>query len=268
MRDIYLVNLEKKFKIPLSKRIFDVVVSSVALVLLLPLFLVIGIGIKLSSKGPVFFKSNRVGTNYRIFKFYKFRSMRSDAHLKLSELLHLNQYKKNTAVPINTDIKESNLCGMCTDLQKECDSPLYANDEIICEKVYLRRKQIQNQGPTFVKIQNDPRVFKLGTFLRNTSLDELPQLINVLIGDMSIVGNRPLSFYEAEKLTTDMYATRFLAPAGMTGLWQVRKRGKQGGMSDHERIMLDNFYATHFTFWFDIKIILLTIPALFQKENV
>ncbi len=268
MSDEYLINLEKKFKMPLEKRLFDIVVSSIALLLLSPLFLIIAIGIKLSSKGPVFFKSNRIGTNYRVFKFYKFRSMRSDAHLKLSELLHLNQYKKNTAIPLNTEIKESNVCERCTALQIECESPLFANDEIICEKIYLKRKELKNLEPTFVKIQNDPRIFKFGTFLRNSSLDELPQLINVLKGDMSIVGNRPLSFYEGEKLTTDVYATRFLAPAGMTGLWQVKKRGKQGGMSDHERIMLDNFYATHFSFWFDIRIIFMTVPALFQKENV
>jgi lipopolysaccharide/colanic/teichoic acid biosynthesis glycosyltransferase len=268
MSDVYLVNLERKFKMPIEKRVFDILLSFIALLLLTPLFIVIAIGIKLSSKGPVFFKSNRIGTNYRVFQFYKFRSMRSDAHLKLSELLHLNQYKKNSAEPLDTEIRDSNLCNLCTDLQKECECPLFANDEIICEKVYLLRKEAKNQEPTFVKIQNDPRVFKFGTFLRNSSLDELPQLINVLIGDMSIVGNRPLSAYEGEKLTTDIYATRFLAPAGMTGLWQVKKRGKAGGMSDHERIMLDNFYATHFSFWFDIRIILMTIPALFQRENV
>ena len=268
MSDKYLIDLEKKFKMPWEKRLFDIIVSSLLLLLLLPIFAIIAIGIKLSSKGPVFFKSDRIGTNYKIFKFYKFRSMRSDAHLKLSELLHLNQYKKNTAVPINTEIKDSNICERCTALQIECESPLFANDEIICEKIYLQRKIQKNQEPTFVKIHNDPRVFKFGTILRNTSLDELPQLINVLKGDMSIVGNRPLSFYEGEKLTTDIYSTRFLAPAGMTGLWQVKKRGKKGGMSDHERIMLDNFYATHFTFWFDMQIILMTIPALFQKENV
>jgi len=84
---------------------------------------------------------------------------------------------------------------------------------------------------------------------------------------MSIVGNRPLPLYEAEKLTTDKYALRFLAPAGLTGLWQVEKRGK-GKMSEEERLMLDNTYAENHSFWYDIKLILKTIPALLQKENV
>jgi lipopolysaccharide/colanic/teichoic acid biosynthesis glycosyltransferase len=84
---------------------------------------------------------------------------------------------------------------------------------------------------------------------------------------MSLVGNRPLPLYEAEKLTTDKYALRFLAPAGLTGLWQVEKRGK-GKMSEEERLMLDNTYAENHSFWYDIKLILKTIPALLQKENV
>lgn len=108
----------------------------------------------------------------------------------------------------------------------------------------------------------------MGKFIRNTSFDELPQLWNVLIGDMSIVGNRPLPLYEAEKLTTDKYMMRFMAPAGITGLWQVEKRGKAGDMSEEERIMLDNAYARDNSFWKDILLILRTIPALFQKENV
>ena len=119
----------------------------------------------------------------------------------------------------------------------------------------------------FIKIKDDPRVTKVGKFLRNTSIDELPQLVNVLIGDMSIVGNRPLPLYEAEKLTTDRYALRFMAPAGITGLWQVEKRGK-GAMSEEERLMLDNDYAKNHSFFYDILLILKTIPALFQKESV
>ncbi|MGL6068536.1 MAG: sugar transferase, partial [Sediminibacterium sp.] len=87
------------------------------------------------------------------------------------------------------------------------------------------------------------------------------------IGDMSIVGNRPLPLYEAEKLTTDKYAMRFMAPAGITGLWQVEKRGK-GEMSEEERLMLDNKYAENHSFINDIKLILRTIPALLQSESV
>ena len=123
------------------------------------------------------------------------------------------------------------------------------------------------KGAAFFKLIDDPRITKVGKILRNTSIDELPQLWNVFIGDMSIVGNRPLPLYEAEKLTTDKYALRFKAPAGITGLWQVEKRGK-GEMSEEERLMLDNSYAKNHSFLNDIKIIFRTIPALFQKENV
>ena len=120
----------------------------------------------------------------------------------------------------------------------------------------------------FLTIGNkDNRITKVGYYLRKYKLDEFPQLLNVLKGDMSIVGNRPLPLYEAEKLTTDKYALRFLAPAGLTGLWQVEKRGK-GKMSEEERLMLDNTYAENHSFWYDIKLILKTVPALFQKENV
>jgi lipopolysaccharide/colanic/teichoic acid biosynthesis glycosyltransferase len=116
----------------------------------------------------------------------------------------------------------------------------------------------------FYKIKNDPRVTRLGQFLRDTSLDELPQLFNVLKGDMSLVGNRPLPLYEAEKLTKDQIAWRFLAPAGITGLWQVTKRGKDN-MSEEERIQLDMEYAMKNSFLYDLKILFSTIPALLQK---
>jgi lipopolysaccharide/colanic/teichoic acid biosynthesis glycosyltransferase len=119
----------------------------------------------------------------------------------------------------------------------------------------------------FFKIKNDPRITRFGQFLRNTSLDEIPQLFNVLIGDMSLVGNRPLPLYEAEKLTNDQIAWRFLAPAGITGLWQITKRGKDN-MSPEERIALDMEYAMKNSFWLDVKIMLSTFPALLQKEKV
>ncbi len=130
----------------------------------------------------------------------------------------------------------------------------------------MRNKEISEAG-TFIKISNDPRVTKVGKIIRNTSIDELPQLINVLKGDMSIVGNRPLPLYEAELLTSDNWSERFLAPAGITGLWQVEKRGG-GEMSEEERKNLDNKYAQNSSFLYDLKLILRTIPALLQSENV
>lgn len=122
-------------------------------------------------------------------------------------------------------------------------------------------------NPVFFKLKDDPRITRFGSFLRMTSLDELPQLINVLKGDMSIVGNRPLPLYEAQQLTQDQIALRFMAPAGITGLWQVTKRGK-ADMSEEERIKLDMIYARKNSLFEDFKIILRTIPALMQKEKV
>ena len=127
----------------------------------------------------------------------------------------------------------------------------------------------ENNGnhKVFYKIKNDPRITGLGKFLRNTSLDELPQLFNVIKGDMSIVGNRPLPLYEAQMLTDDDSAERFLAPSGLTGLWQVMKRGTDD-LTVEERIMLDKIYARECSMLFDIKLILKTFPVIIHKESV
>jgi lipopolysaccharide/colanic/teichoic acid biosynthesis glycosyltransferase len=124
-----------------------------------------------------------------------------------------------------------------------------------------------SNAPTFMKVKNDPRITRIGRFIRKTSIDELPQLINVLRGDMSLVGNRPLPLYEAEQLTKEDWAYRFLAPAGLTGLWQVSKRGGDD-MSAEERIALDVTYARKNSFWFDLKLLLRTPFSMIQKENV
>lgn len=140
-------------------------------------------------------------------------------------------------------------------------------DSKLVELAHLNQYGAKTGGPTFVKIQDDPRVTKVGKFIRKTSIDELPQLFNVLKGDMSIVGNRPLPLYEAELLTKDNWITRFNAPAGLTGLWQISKRGKKE-MSAEERIQLDIDYAKKYSVRMDLKILLKTLPAMIQDEQV
>ena len=262
---------EKKrlqYKTPISKRFFDIIVSSIALVVLAPVFIIVAILIRLESKGPVFYYALRVGRGYHIFHFYKFRSMYFDSDKKLKDLKHLNQYtvSKRKKEVSDEEISYEFLCEDCKAAGTHCQFPIYSDTIHLCEKEYMEQKKHSRES-TFIKIKDDPRMTKVGKFIRRTSIDELPQLVNVLIGDMSIVGNRPLPLYEAEKLTTDKYALRFMAPAGITGLWQVEKRGN-GKMSENDRLLLDNIYAKNNSFFNDILLILRTIPALFQKENV
>lgn len=270
-RDVKVQESQKvnfRYETPIGKRLFDLTVSGMVLLLSSPVYAVIALLIRLESKGPIFYTSKRVGAGYQIFNFYKFRTMVPDADKKLKSLSHLNQYANAAAVPEPVvSASGFEMCEVCGPLGIECENMLYDDTgNPICEKVFLKKKR--EVKDTFFKISNDPRITKLGKFLRNSSLDEIPQIFNVFKGDMSIVGNRPLPLYEAEKLTNDMFTKRFLAPAGLTGLWQVTKRGKGGPMSEEERIGLDNVYADHYSFLFDLKIILKTIPALFQKDNV
>jgi lipopolysaccharide/colanic/teichoic acid biosynthesis glycosyltransferase len=203
------------------KRTIDVILASIILLVLLPVLLLIALAIKLESrgKGPVMYISKRAGRGFKVFDFYKFRTMEVNADQRIKEVLHLNQYGAN------------------------------------------------DKEAKFLKIQNDPRVTRVGRFLRNTSLDELPQFLNVLKGDMSLVGNRPLPLYEATTLTTNDSVERFMAPAGITGLWQIKKRGKED-MSAEERINLDILYARNASFTYDLWIMAQTPSVLFQKSDV
>ncbi len=240
------------------KRTFDILASSTALLILAPLLILIAIIIKIESPGPVFYSSYRAGMDYERFKLLKFRTMNANADAKLKDLAHLNQYD---SVKTTDDA-----CHECSHLPvAACTLIVLRNGTYSCERWEAAKAKSK---AAFFKFKDDPRITPFGKFLRNTSLDELPQLVNVLRGDMSLVGNRPLPLYEAEKLTADASAQRFLGPAGITGLWQVTKRGKGGAMSEDERIQLDNQYAQSYSFMGDMQLVLRTIPALFQKENV
>jgi lipopolysaccharide/colanic/teichoic acid biosynthesis glycosyltransferase len=243
------------------KRCIDIVASGIGLILTSPIILLAAIALRLESKGPIFYRSKRVGQKYEIFDMLKLRTMYVDADKQTNLMKELNAYDVE-----KKQQKALTSCPICDRLGRPC-SPMMVDDEkTVCENFYLMNKEIL-KGASFMKISNDPRITKVGTFLRNTSLDELPQLINILKGDMSLVGNRPLPMYEAEKLTNDIAIERFNSPAGLTGLWQISKRGKKD-MSETERIELDVKYSREHSLLLDLLIILKTIPALFQKENV
>ena len=213
---IFMRSIESK---EIAKRAIDIMISALAIIVLSPLFLLIALAIMIESGGPVLYVSQRAGRGYRVFDFFKFRTMIPDNEGDLEQVSHLNQYGADP----------------------------------------LKR-------PLFFKATNDPRITRVGAILRSTSLDELPQFFNVLLGDMSLVGNRPLPLYEAETLTSDECAIRFLAPAGITGLWQIKKRGYRD-MSAEERIGLDIAYAHNNSLLYDLWIMAHTPSALIQKPN-
>jgi exopolysaccharide biosynthesis polyprenyl glycosylphosphotransferase len=192
----------------LMKRIFDFSGSLVLLILLSPLFLIVGILIKLTSPGKVFFAQARVGLNKRQFTIYKFRTMVPAAESIQEKLEHLNEMT----------------------------------------------------GPVF-KIKNDPRITPLGRILRRTSIDELPQLFNVLKGDMSLVGPRAIPVRDYQFFSEDWHRRRFSVPPGITCLWQVYGRNN---IPFDQWMILDMQYIDRWSLWLDIKILALTIPAVFR----
>ena len=261
-----------RFKIPFWKRIFDIFFSSLAIVVLSPVLLITAIAIKLESKGPVLFKSKRVGTNYAVFDFLKFRSMRVDAEKKLKDLSKThNQYAKKTD-SLGSMSDEMLEMALNADNEDEVmisdEEVMLVGDDFVVSENDFNKQKIEEINNAFVKIENDPRITKVGRFIRKYSIDELPQLFNILKGDMSIVGNRPLPLYEAEKLTADDCIDRFMAPAGLTGLWQVEERGRNGNMSAEERKQLDIRYGQTYCFSLDMKIIFKTLTAFIQKADV
>ena len=188
--------------------------------------------------------------------------MYPDADKRLKEFEHLNQY-------VHDEVQEEAIDVVAS--VQENGTKLISDDAEVDENVHNEKRK-KSAESAFVKFDNDPRITKVGKIIRKLSIDELPQLINVLKGDMSIVGNRPLPLYEAEMLTTDEWTERFNGPAGITGLWQVEARGRSSKMSPEERKQLDVKYVEYanskYAFLIDMWIILRTFKAVFQKENV
>lgn len=189
------------------KRLFDVCSSVVAIVVLLPVWIIVGIWIKCDSEGSILFKQSRRTKNGRMFKMWKFRSMVVNA---------------------------------------------------------------ENMGSGLFSYDNDPRITKSGAFIRKTSIDELPQLFNVLMGDISMVGPRPCVTYELGDFDTlnKKYKKRFQMKGGITGLAQCKGRNEN---SWDEKVMLDNEYIDRFKkegFWLDVKIIWWTVAKVFMSENI
>jgi lipopolysaccharide/colanic/teichoic acid biosynthesis glycosyltransferase len=206
-----------------SKRVMDLIGSSLGIIVAAPLFLVIAIAIKLSSRGPVLFQQVRVGQYGAPFVFLKFRSMYvgNDANI----------HREYVKALINGRAEKMTLSGKA--------SAIY-------------------------KLTRDPRVTRIGAFLRKSSLDELPQLINVLKGQMSLVGPRPAIPYEVDSYRSWHRRRVLEAKPGLTGLWQVSGRSR---VTFDEMVRLDLRYAMAHSFWLDLKILLRTPGAILLGDG-
>ncbi len=205
------IEVNNKLSYRIVKRAFDILLSSLGLIILSPLFLIIAILVKTTSKGPVFYVSDRIGRNGYTFKFYKFRSMNVDADEQLIKLLKHNEVEG---------------------------------------------------GVTF-KMEDDPRITKFGKFIRKTSLDELPQLWNIFLGQMTIVGPRPCTVREFH-LYDERDQQRLAVKQGLTGEWQVNGRSNT---TFKEMIEMDIHYCAARSIWYDTKIFFKTFLAVFKKEG-
>ena len=204
-------NTSKKDIYSYIKRGLDVLISSIALVILSPIFLILAILIKIDSKGPVFFKHTRIGKNGTTFKMYKFRTMYDNAEDMIKEFTpeQMKEWKEN------------------------------------------------------YKLTNDPRITKMGKFLRKTSIDEIPQLINILKGDLSLIGPRPVIEEELEKYEENKEKFLSVKP-GLTGYWAANGRSNT---SYDERMKMELYYVDNISFKLDVKIFLKTILSVIKKEG-
>jgi exopolysaccharide biosynthesis polyprenyl glycosylphosphotransferase len=211
-KDYPIINVsdsQRASKYVLMKRLFDVVLSGFSLFVLSPLFLIVALMIKATSKGPVYFKQQRLGKNLKPFKLYKFRTMVAGADAMKGKLKSKNEVKG------------------------------------------------------LFKMKDDPRITKFGKFLRRTNLDELPQLINIFKGDMSVVGPRP--HLQAELVNFKGWRmARFKVKPGLTGLWQVNGRHE---LNFDKAVLYDIYYIKHMSFFLDWSIILKTIPSILLSRG-
>lgn len=193
------------------KRFIDIVLSFIALVVLSPIFLIIGLSIKMESKGPVFFVHKRVGKNGKIIGMYKFRTMVQNAEELIKEFTpeQMKEFKEN------------------------------------------------------FKLENDPRITKVGNFLRKTSLDELPQLINILKGELSIIGPRPVIGEELEKYGENKSKFLSVTP-GLTGYWAANGRSNT---TYEERMKMELYYIDNLSWKMDVKVFLKTILSVLKREG-
>jgi lipopolysaccharide/colanic/teichoic acid biosynthesis glycosyltransferase len=220
--DLFEEDKETKF-FRFVKRVMDIAGSTLALILCSPVLAAISLAIKLTSKGPILFKQERIGQYGLRFKFLKFRSMK---------------------------------CGNDPSIHREYVKRFIAGE--------VDPDRVGDKQNAVYKIQDDPRVTRVGKFLRRTSLDELPQFINVLKGDMSLVGPRPPIPYELETYQTWHRRRVLEVKPGITGLWQVNGRSKT---TFNEMVRLDLRYARTWSPWLDIKILLQTPGAVFSGEG-
>lgn len=234
------------------KRFLNIVFAATAIVVFTPLMLMICLAVFIEMGQTPVYSSVRVGKNWRKFRIYKFRTMAKGADKLLADLQSMNSY-----IRLDGDSIPSTMVFSSNDY-------LYADNYRVREDIYLSERHKCFEG-CFIKIENDPRITKVGRFLRKTSLDELPQLFNILKGDMCLVGNRPLSIEEAELLTSDTDGMRFQASAGLTGLWQTDER--KDDMPPSERIRLDNLYAEKESLSFDLRLIAATFKKIIFWKN-
>jgi undecaprenyl-phosphate galactose phosphotransferase len=202
------------------KHILDRIFAVIIAVFFLPVFLVVAMGIKMSSKGPILFKQIRIGKEGKPFCFYKFRSMH-----------------------VHNDDSE--------------------HEKFVKDVWFQKGKHNDSSHTKIFRIANDPRVFTFGKFIRKMSFDELPQLINVIKGDMSLIGPRPCMPFEWE-MYDEWHKNRLKILPGCTGLWQVFGRAS---VSFDQMVILDLYYISNMTLWLDLKIMLKTIPVVFLGKG-